>query len=73
MLPQSDSSSTQTATFNVKQARWLCGVLAMLIGVVGKQSLLGIILCQARGEIFSLVRSEDAGTGPSADPWFTGN
>jgi hypothetical protein len=77
MLPKSASASksapTQTAVFSVKQARWVCGVLAMLIGVVGKESLLGIILGQARGEIVSLVRSEESGKGPSADPWFTGN
>lgn len=73
MLSNSDSAHTQTAVFNVKQARWVCGVLRMLIGVVGKDSLLGIILRQARGEIVSLVRSEESGNGPSADPWFTGN
>jgi hypothetical protein len=57
----------------VKQARWLCGVLGMLIGVVGKDSLLGLILGQARGEIVSLVKSEESGKGPSADPWFAAN
>jgi hypothetical protein len=73
MLPKSESSNTQTATFNVKQARWVCGVLRMLIGVVGKESLLGMILSQARGEVVSLVRSEETGKGPSAAPWFAGN
>ena len=73
MIPKSHPSLAQTNSFNLKQARWMCGVLAMLIGVVGKESLLGMILGQARGEVVSLVHSEEAGTGPSADPWFAGN
>ena len=59
MLPKSDSAKTQTAVFNVKQARWLCGVLNMLIGVVGKESLLGMILGQARGEMGVMVLDPD--------------
>jgi hypothetical protein len=54
--------------FNLKQARWLVGVLGMLIGVVGKESLLGLILRQTRAEIASLVRDEEqVELGPRAD------
>lgn len=45
--------------FNLKLARWVLGVLGMLIGVVGKESLLGLILRQTRAEIGSLIRSEE--------------
>jgi len=73
MLHAPHTSATQAPFFNVKQARWLTGVLAMLIGVVGKDSLLGLILGQARGEITSLLRAEQRGNGPNADSWFAGN
>jgi hypothetical protein len=43
---------------DLRHARWLIGVLEMLIRVVGRQSLLGIILQQTRSEIASLVSEE---------------
>lgn len=73
MLHAAHRSPGQAPFFNPKQARWIAGVLAMLIGVVGKESLLGLILGQARGEIGSLLRAEQQGTGPNADPWYAGN
>ena len=42
--------------FNLPHARWVVGVLSMLIAVVGKDSLLGLILRQTRSEIAGLVR-----------------
>jgi hypothetical protein len=52
--------------FNLKQARWVIGILGFLIGVVGKESLIGLILRQTRAEIISLVRGEEQGqTGSS--------
>jgi hypothetical protein len=44
--------------FSVPQARWVLGVLSMLIAVVGRDSLLGLILRQTRSEIAGLVRDE---------------
>jgi hypothetical protein len=44
---------------NVPQAKWVMGVLALLIAVVGKGSVLGLVLRQARFEILSLVRDGD--------------
>jgi hypothetical protein len=73
MIPKSHASAKQSTFFNVKQARWLCGVLGMLIGVVGKESLLGLILLQAHAEVRSLVSAEGNGAGPSADPWYLSN
>jgi hypothetical protein len=48
--------------FNVSQAKWVVGVLSMLIAVVGRDSLLGLLLRQARSEINSLVREEESPT-----------
>jgi hypothetical protein len=48
--------------FSVAQAKWVIGVLGMLIAVVGKDSLLGLILRQTRYEINSLIQDE----GPSS-------
>ena len=44
--------------FNLPLARWTVGVLGMMIAVVGKESLLGLILRQTRTEIASLIRDE---------------
>jgi hypothetical protein len=48
----------ETPFFSLPQARWVLGVLSMLIAVVGRDSLLGLILRQSRSEIASLVRQE---------------
>jgi hypothetical protein len=60
--------------FNLPMARWVVGVLAMLIAVVGKESLLGLILRQTRSEILSIVRDEEQPVyrRPS-NKWFTAN
>ena len=41
---------------DLSQARWLAGVLGLLIGAVGKDSLLGRILGRARSEVVGLLR-----------------
>jgi hypothetical protein len=51
-------SSQEPAFFSLAQARWVVGVLSMLVAVVGKESLLGLILRQTRSEITSIVRDE---------------
>ena len=45
--------------FSLPQAKWVAGVLSMLIAVVGRESLLGLILRQTRSEVASLVRDEE--------------
>ncbi len=52
-------SSEEAAFFNLSQARWVVGVLNMLIAVVGKESLVGLILRQTRFEINGFVREEE--------------
>ena len=56
-------SSEDAAFFSIPQAHWVVGVLNMAIAVVGKDSLLGLILRQTRSEITSIVRDEE----PDAD------
>jgi hypothetical protein len=52
--------------FNLAHARWVVGVLNMLIAVVGRDSLLGLILRQTRSEITSVIRDEAPPT-PAAE------
>lgn len=52
------SSATEAPFFNVAQAKWVIGVLGMLVAVVGKDSLLGLVLRQTRYEINSLIQDE---------------
>ncbi len=44
--------------FNIAHARWVIGVLSMLIAVVGKESLVGLLLRQTRREIDGLIQDE---------------
>ncbi|HTU91306.1 MAG TPA: hypothetical protein VMF69_14595 [Gemmataceae bacterium] len=53
MKPQNEDSF-----FNIAHARWVIGVLGMLIAVVGKNSLLGLLLRQTRREIDSVIQDE---------------
>jgi hypothetical protein len=65
--------SDETDFFNVPLAKWAVGVLAMLIAVVGEESLVGLILRQTRSEIASLVRDEEQGAHTSSAAWYLNN
>jgi hypothetical protein len=54
-----NTSSEEDSFFNIAQARWVIGVLGLLIAVVGKESLLGLLLRQLRREIDSLIQDEE--------------
>ena len=66
-------STPRADFFSVPLAQWVMGVLGMLIAVVGKESLLGLILRQSRSEITSLVRDEQVSPEFSRDEWFKNN
>jgi hypothetical protein len=66
------ASADETDFFNLPLAKWVVGVLAMLIAVVGKESLVGLILRQARSDIAGLVRDEEAPNSPSS-AWYMNN
>jgi hypothetical protein len=59
--------------FNVRLAKWVLGVLAMLIEVVGPESLVGLILRRTCSEIASLVRDEESEAGDPRGAWFGRN
>jgi hypothetical protein len=61
-MARTNASSAEESFFSLPQAKWVVGVLSMLIAVVGKDSLLGLILRQTRSEINSIVRDEEPAT-----------
>jgi hypothetical protein len=58
-MAKKNPSATDVSFFNLSHARWVTGVLGMLIAVVGKESLLGLLLRQTRREIESLIEDEE--------------
>ena len=58
-MRRAKTPSDEESFFSLPQARWVIGVLSMLIAVVGRESLLGLILRQTRSEINSIVRDEE--------------
>ena len=54
-----EKPSDEEAFFNIAHARWVVGVLGMLIAVVGKNSLLGLLLQQTRREIDGVIQDEE--------------
>ncbi|MHB1424844.1 MAG: hypothetical protein ACYC3I_16860 [Gemmataceae bacterium] len=54
-----NTSAEEASFFNIAHARWVIGVLGMLIAVVGKESLVGLLLRQTRREIDSLIQDEE--------------
>lgn len=57
-MARKQSSVDEASFFNLAHARWVVGVLGMLIAVVGKESLVGLLLRQTRREIDSLIEDE---------------
>jgi hypothetical protein len=51
-------SSNNGSFYSVPHARWVIGVLNMLIAVVGREGLLGLILRRTRSEVAGIVRDE---------------
>jgi hypothetical protein len=64
--------SSDPSFLNLSHAGWVARVLGMLIAVVGRESLLGLILGQARCEIASVLRDTRAEPATNA-PAFESN
>jgi hypothetical protein len=62
-----NTSEPEISFFNLGHAKWVVGVLSMLVAVVGRESLLGLILRQTRSEIKSLIADEEP--SPAAIPF----
>jgi hypothetical protein len=58
-MARAHQSSGEESFFSLPHAKWVLGVLSMIIAVVGHESLLGLILRQTRSEIATIVRDED--------------
>ena len=59
--------------FSLPMAKWVAGVLNMLIAVVGKDTLVGLILRQTRSEILSIIRDEQKPAFRPNENWFPAN
>jgi len=59
--------------FNLPLAKWVVGVLGVLIGIAGKESLVGLTLRQTRSEIAGFVRDEEQPVIYPGDQWFNRN
>ncbi len=57
--PKKASPSHEDSFFHLPHAKWVMGVLALLIAVVGQESLLGLLLRQTRSEIASLIQDRE--------------
>jgi hypothetical protein len=57
-MARNNTPEDEKSFFNIAHARWVIGILGMLIAVVGKESLVGLLLRQTRREIDSLIQDE---------------
>jgi len=58
----------EPALLNVQHARWVSNVLNMLIAVVGKETILGLLLGGTRAEIASLLRTVEPAAETAEPP-----
>ena len=66
-------SAEEVEFFSFPTAKWVIGVIGLLVAVVGEESLLGLILRQTRSEISSLVKEEVFTAHSPGDQWFMNN
>jgi hypothetical protein len=62
MVARMQSSRDEEPFLNLRHARWAVGVLKLVIAVVGEDSLVGLIVRQARCELVSVLRDEEPAT-----------
>jgi len=58
MVARMHTSQDEVPFLNLRHARWAVGVLKLIIAVVGEDSLVGLIVRQARSELVSVLRDE---------------
>ena len=59
MVARMHASKDEVPFLNLRHARWAIGVLKLIVTVVGEDSLVGLIVRQARAELVSVLRDED--------------
>jgi hypothetical protein len=72
-MARTTSPSREAPFLNVSQAGWVVRALTMLIAVVGRDSLLGLILRQARSEITSVVQPDEPGAARAGTKSYINN
>jgi hypothetical protein len=72
-MARMNSPREEVPFFSLPQAKWVSGVLSMLIAVVGRDSLLGLLLRQTRSEINTLVRDEEQAGRTSREACYRNN
>jgi hypothetical protein len=58
-MAKKQSHDEDDSFFNVEHGKWVVGVLNLTIAVVGRETLLGLLLRQTRSEVMTLVRDEE--------------
>jgi hypothetical protein len=58
MVARMQTSRDEAPFLNLRHARWAVGVLKLVVAVVGEDSLVGLIVRQARSELVSVLRDE---------------
>jgi hypothetical protein len=72
-MARPELSTEEFPFFSLAHAKWVVCVLNMVIAVVGKDSLLGLILRQTRTEIKSLLRDEEPSPAAARAACYEGN
>ncbi len=67
MVARMHTSQDEVPFLNLRHARWAVGVLKLVIAVVGEDSLVGLIIRQARAELVSVLRDEQESTCQTHD------
>jgi hypothetical protein len=62
MVARMHTSNDEVPFLNLRHARWAIGVLKLVVAVVGEDSLVGLIVRQARSELVSVLRDEQGMT-----------
>jgi hypothetical protein len=58
MVARMHTSQNEVPFLNLRHAKWAVGVLKLVIAVAGEDSLVGLIVRQARAELVSVLREE---------------
>lgn len=60
MVARLQAAREEVPFLNIRHAKWAVGVLNLVVAVVGEESLVGLIVRQARSELVSVMRDEQA-------------
>jgi hypothetical protein len=58
MVARTHALKDEGSFLNIRHAKWAVGVLNLIVAVAGEESLVGLIVRQARSELVSVLRDE---------------